>query len=1345
MDHQSDFAVPGLTSAAASNSMDASFHVVGIGASAGGLEALEQFFDHMPPDSGLAFVVIQHLSPDFKSLMDELLSRRTNIVIHRVEDGMTVEPNSIYLIPPAKEMIIAGGRLLLTDKDPSHGLTLPIDTFLRSLAQDAGSRAVAVILSGTGSDGSRGIRSVHDAGGLVIAQSEASARFDGMPRSAVETGVVDLVLAPDAIPDAILRHIRHPDARPHPDSEEDALVRQGGMAAVHQLLRDEYGIDFTHYKPNTVGRRIQRRLEMNRDLDLPAYVERLREDPSELNALYRDLLIGVTKFFRDQDAYTRLDQEILPQLIATKPRDEELRVWVAGCATGEEAYSLAILIHEHLRAAGRAANAKIFATDVHRASLEFASAGVYREEHLSEVSPVRLERFFSKHGAGYQVCPEVRKMIVFAPHNVIRDAPFTKLDLISCRNLLIYLQPPAQKKVLSLFHFGLRAGGVLFLGPSESPGEISDEFETLDHHWKIFRKRRDVRLQPDLRLPLGTGFPHLRAANLPPTRGSLHDADLLRAYDALLSKYGPPGFLVNERRELVHSLAGASQYLVPHDGRPSADILDNVDKELKLALSGALQRAAKEQQPVSFTGIRVQTADGRTQQIRLSVEPLCGRTAGAMYFLISLDELAPPPQVATAATAVDMGAASRERISSLEDELRHAKENLQATIEEMETTNEELQATNEELLASNEELQSTNEELHSVNEELYTVNAEHQRKIVELTELNNDMDNLLRSTDVGTIFLDRDLCIRKFTPKIAEAFHVLPQDLGRSIESFSHNIVHPELLDDIRRVLATETPVELDVMDRQGDAYLLRILPYRSKTEVQGVVVTLIDVSRLKQTEQQLRRMSKVFMDAADPVIIEDLDGKIIDLNHEAERSYGWTRAELLGQHISILVPQRQRRQAARLRRLCRQAEHVRNKESWRCDKSGRVHPVLLTFSLLTDEGGQALGIASIAKEISVQKRAEAEAREAVQRRDQFLAMLSHELRNPLHAVSSATEFVDRQPELPPPVREACEVIQRQTRQMARLLDDLLDVSRVNLGKIQLREEVVDLVRLAREAVEAVTPLVRQRGHELISALDDGPLYVQGDAARLLQIQANLLNNAAKYTPPGGRIWLTVRREQNKAVIRVRDSGLGIPSEMLGKIFDLFVQADSGLDRTHGGMGVGLTLVRTLVRMHKGKVWAASDGPGTGSEFTVELPLTEERPALVPDEPVVASAAAGVKMLIVEDNADSRMMLQSLLMLDGHQVLAAEDGLRGLEVIEQEHPEVALVDIGLPGLDGYEVARRIRAKYGPDHIRLVALTGYGRAEDHAAVRAAGFDLHLVKPIDLQQLQDALIPPGRSSQ
>ena len=482
----------------------AKFPIVGIGASAGGLESLEQFFDALPAVTGMAFVIVQHLSPDFKSVMDELLARHTKITIHRVTDGMQVEPDAIYLIPPRKEMIIAGGKLLLSDKDPTQGLTLPIDTFFRSLAQDAGSCGIGIILSGTGSDGSRGICDIHDSGGFVLAQDVDSAKFDGMPKSAVEAGVVGAVLRPDLMPAAMLSYVQRPnaDALAWLLPADSSLLE--GFDAIFQLLRKHYDIDFSYYKRTTVTRRVHRRLLMNQITQLDEYVERLRSDPNELDSLYKDLLIGVTKFFRDTEAFATLEKKVLPQLIARRRAEEELRCWVAGCATGEEAYSLAILLRESLQRHERAPNVKIFATDVHRESLNTASIGIYSEAALSEVSPERLERYFRRTGTGYQVTPELRQMIVFAPHNVVKDAPFTKIDLITCRNMLIYLEPTAQKKVLSLFHFALNTGGMLLMGPSESPGELIEEFLPVDERWKIYRKRRDKSLPPDMRLPLVT-------------------------------------------------------------------------------------------------------------------------------------------------------------------------------------------------------------------------------------------------------------------------------------------------------------------------------------------------------------------------------------------------------------------------------------------------------------------------------------------------------------------------------------------------------------------------------------------------------------------------------------------------------------------------------------------------------------------------------------------------------------------------------------------------------------------------------------------------------------------------
>jgi two-component system CheB/CheR fusion protein len=1304
--------------------------VVALGASAGGLEALEKFFDNVPADSGLAFVVVQHLSPDFKSLMNELLARHTKLTIHRVTDGMQIEPNAIYLIPPKKDMIVTDGRLLLTDKDPSQGLSLPIDTFLRSLATEYGRNAIAVILSGTGSDGSRGIRAIHDAGGLVIVQDEATANFDGMPRSAIDTGVVDAVLPPREIAAAIIEHV-HGAPVDGVQSDINKAMPDGGVLEIFRALHAAYGIDFSFYKPNTVARRVERRLQLSGTPDLTQYIERLRDDREELNSLYKDLLIGVTKFFRDEDAFAQLEQEVIPQIIRRAVADDELRVWVSGCATGEEPYSIAILLHEALSTRHQPLRAKIFATDVHQSSLEFASAGIYDESSLSGISELRLQRYFTKHASGYQVLPELRKMVVFAPHNVVKDAPFTKLDLISCRNMLIYLQPHAQKKALSLFHFALKANGYLFLGPSESPGELSDEFDPIDRHWKIFRKRRDVRLPADFRLPLSPGLGRWRAsAGVPAADGrNLADIQLLRAYDVLLGAFVPPSLMINERRELIHSFAGAGKFLKVRDGRPSADVLDQVDPDLKIAMAGALQRAAKVKEPIVYGSVHLRSLP-KDEQLRLSVRPITIQSTGDEYFLVSFETQSKKPVTPSTDGDIDFSAASHDRLAEVEDELRYTKENLQATIEEMETTNEELQATNEELVASNEELQSTNEELHSVNEELYTVNAEHQRKITELTELTDDMDNLLRSTEIGTIFLDKQMRIRKFTPQIYHAFQILPQDLGRSIDTFSHNILHENLLNEVKTVAETGKPFEKDVQDRHGKWYLLRILPYRTKGQIDGTVIALIDIGAVKQAEANLRRLSKVFMDAPDPIMIEDLQGHIIDVNDEAVRAYGWSREEMVGQLASRFVPTESASQTELLRRECRSGGRVRNVESIRYDRAGIAIPILMSLSVLQDEHGKPIGIANVTKDIVQLKDAEREAREAVVRRDEFLAMLSHELRNPLSAVLNAAQLLNDAGD-DPKLAVASDVILRQSRQMARLLDDLLDVSRVTKGKIEIRRQIIDLNQIVREAADAVRPELDDRRHQLKLDLPQEPLYIEGDPARILQIQENLLANAAKYTRPEGEIRVSARRNGGEAIVDVSDNGQGIPTDMLSAIFELFVQGPKTLARSEGGMGIGLSLARVLVELHGGSLSVKSEGKDRGSTFTMRLPLTDKRP-----EPKKASArpdAAGTRVLIVEDNDDSRVILEKLLRNYGCDVTTAADGHAGAEAIERDRPDVALVDIGLPGLDGYEVARRIRSHLWGNKILLIAVTGYGRSEDRDAVMKAGFDAHVVKPINAKEL------------
>ena len=753
--------------------------VVGIGASAGGLEALEQFFGNMPFTEKLAFVVVQHLSPDFKSLMDELLARHTKMPIHRVEDGMELQAGGIYLIPAKKNMALSGGRFLLTDQDSSGGLNLPIDIFFRSLAQDYGSRGIAVVLSGTGSDGSRGIRDVHTAGGLVIAQSVESAAFDGMPKNAIATGICHRILAATKMPAFIEDYLKDPGTILNRDQGQFDPVEPGGeLAAIFSLFRTRFGLDFSQYREGTIQRRIERRMQLVRCGRMLDYVDIIRHDMLELESLYRDLLVEVTEFFRDPQAFDRLRKDVVPSIFDNPDRDPaaEMRVWIAGCATGEEAYSIAMLFHEEATKRNVAPNVKVFATDVHRSSLEIASAGVYPSEAIERVSE-RYRHHFLNQGASYQISAEIRKLVIFAPQNVVNDPPFTRIDLITCRNVLIYLKPDVQKRVLSLFHFGLHPKGFLFLGSSETVGELSREFDTIDQHWRVFQKVRDVRLRPTGNVPMATPIatPLINAIRpvQPLYQGQAPNAES-RVMEDLLDRYVPPSFLVNRHYELLHSFGDARRILTQPKGRPTLELLRMVEGDLRMAMSTALHRAAREKTRVVLEGVRIDEDSGIAQ---LSVEP--HGTAGDGLYLICIEPMEAPIDASGTAEQFRADDHAAQRIVDLERELDFKKESLQTTVEELESSNEELQSTNEELVAANEELQSTNEELHSVNEELYTVNAEHQRKINELTQLTADMNNLIRSTDIGTVFLDRALRIRRFTPAISSAFDILDQDIGR--------------------------------------------------------------------------------------------------------------------------------------------------------------------------------------------------------------------------------------------------------------------------------------------------------------------------------------------------------------------------------------------------------------------------------------------------------------------------------------------------------------------------------------------------------------------------------------
>jgi two-component system CheB/CheR fusion protein len=940
---------------------DCNFHVVGIGASAGGLEAIEKLFESLPPNTGASFVVVQHLSPDFKSHMEQLLARKTKMPIYRVENEMPVEPNTVYLIPPNTEMVIANRRLLLTERDPEETLNLPIDHFLRSLANDCGSTAVGVILSGTGSDGSRGIVSINEAGGLVLCQDEDSAKFDGMPLSAQETGAVHLVLSPEQIAGALGKYIKQtlsPDLL-----AEQELVPKGDspLDEIFALLRRNHTIDFSLYKPTTVRRRIERRMGLIRMPTVEEYVELLRDDTEELNSLYKDLLIGVTQFFRDKQAFEELRTRYIPRILEKKrDQDEAVRVWISGCATGEEAYSIAILFDEVLREKKLSTEVKIFATDAHRSSLAFASVGVYPEDSLKEISAQRKETYFSKTENGFLISPEIRKMIVFAPHDVINDAPFTRLDLVTCRNLLIYLQPTVQKKVISLFHFALRTNSFMFLGPSETPGDLIDEFDVENKKWRIYRKRRDVRLTANVKLPLG-GSALVRPFAKPKSEARpTPETQMLSTYDRLLDSHMPPSFLVDESGELIHSFGGSERFLTFRGGRISTNLMDIIHEDLKTPVSGAIQHATREMKAVRYTGITVKTGKG-LENVRLVVDPMRDPRTEVVHTLIALEPIEAPPEFTVGNDEeVDVRKLSRDHIHSLENELRYTKENLQATVEELETSNEELHATNEELIASNEEMQSTNEELQSVNEELYTVNAEHQRKIAELTEARDDMSNLYRTTDVGVIFLDSDLRIRRFTPKIAETFNMMPQDIGRSIENFVHGLTSIDLVAGMREVIESGEPSERELEDRRGNFWLLKKTPYRTQTQSAGIVLTLVDINSVKQSAAELDGYREIVEASLAAIVRTEPDGTITHWNEGAQRLYGYTAEEAVGERIQILTPPELVEDTVELFRRFHDGEKIRDYQTVRLAKDKTRRFIVLNVAPVRDRAGEIIGCSSV-------------------------------------------------------------------------------------------------------------------------------------------------------------------------------------------------------------------------------------------------------------------------------------------------------------------------------------------------------------------------------------------------
>jgi two-component system, chemotaxis family, CheB/CheR fusion protein len=1195
--------------------------IVGVGASAGGIEAFTALLKELPPDTGLAFVFVQHLAPSHTSMLAEILQRATRMRVREVQDEPVVERDCVYVIPPARVMTILNGRLELTPRGqaPHH----PVDDFFDSLATAQGHRAIGVVLSGTATDGTAGLAAIKAAGGITIAQ-DSTALYDGMPRSAIAAGQVDFVLPPAGIARELARIARHPYVA---DGSDETARRASDLDQMDQILvalRHGTGVDFSQYKSNTLHRRIRRRMALLKMAGAAEYARFLKNNQAEVEALYQDILISVTMFFRDPEAFEALKTRIFPRLLKDRVRQEPIRVWVLGCATGEEAYSLAIALTEYVSESGSIVPLMVYATDLNNVGVERARSGLYPKSIASDVSPERLRRFFIEVDGGYRVAKAIRDVCIFARHNVLGDPPFSRMDLISCRNVMIYMEAGLQRKLLPLLHYALKPTGVLFLGPSETIGASCDLFELEDAKAKIYSKKA-IATRFERGFLLGPYAPASVEARSESARevAPEHVPDVQRDADrVLLARYLPAGVLINENHEVLQFRGDTGRYLAPAPGKPNLNVLKMAREGLLVSLRALLQRARRNDSVVREEGVRIKT-NGGYSDITLAVIPL-GRpnTSERSYWILFENPASTAPRERASRKVRPRAKSELEekdkQINRLLQELSATRDYLQSVIEQQEAANEELQSANEEVQSANEELQSINEELEtsreeiqSSNEELTTVNEELQNRNEELNRVNNDLNNLFGSLQMAIVMVWQDLRIRRFTPMAEKLFNLIATDIGRPIGDIKLNLTVQDLPKLLAEVIDQVTARDLEVQDQAGRWYQLRIRPYRTlDNRIDGAVILLFDIESLKQSQGVLERQAKLLEQTHEALFVRELNGTIVYWNRGAELLYGFGRDEALGRASHELLT---KSPATRLQIN----EALKSDGRWMGEMVHRTRDgrelVVESVEVLIAEAERRL-VLSTNRDVTERKRLEetlqrrvAELAEADRHKSEFLAVLAHELRNPLAPLRNGIEILKSVPASDPRGAQARDLIERQARTLTRLVDDLLDTARISRGQVQLRREAVSLQPIVARAVETARDAIDSHRHRLTVNLPVEPLAVVGDATRLEQVIANLLHNSAKYTPDEGEITVSATKTNSgsapEAVVRVRDTGIGIAPEMLPRVFDLFTQADRSLAHSQGGLGIGLSLVRSLVELHGGRVVASSDGVGKGSEFSVYLPL----------------------------------------------------------------------------------------------------------------------------------------------
>jgi two-component system CheB/CheR fusion protein len=1234
-----------------------SFPIVGIGASAGGLQPICELIAELGPNPGIAVLVVQHLDPSKPSLLPEILARFTSLTVVEATDGAAVQVDQLYVIPPGTTMTLAARRIRLRPRHKSMGMPMPVDDLLDSLAKDQKSNAVGVILSGSGTDGAIGMQAIHEEGGITFVQDEATAAFGSMPRAAVMLGGVDLVLPPAKIGAEIMRIATHPHSaffrlEMTEDASEtsDQILRQ-----VFALLSAACNIDFSHYKVGTVNRRLSRRMALRRLTSIADYLNLLRNDHPEVLALGRDLLVQVTEFFRDPESFDALVQRVLPGLIDKLSTEESVRIWVPGCASGEEVYSIAICVFEYLCDNGLSTPVRIFGTDVSEEALETARTGRYFTNISRKVSTERLERFFIRDGDHYVIEKYVRDVCTFARHNVAVDPPFSKMDLISCRNLLIYLDPVLQQKVMPLFHYALRPNGALMLGPSETVGTFARLFAVIESkRTKLYSKRpvpSEVTVGRASPRPIvvRTGATTRKAEQTLLTQSQqIHIA----AEKIALARYAPAFVVCDDELNIVEFRGDLTSFLVNPDGPPSASLRRLARPQLLLGIGEAVGESRQTGNSSSRTINRFSDSNQRST-VCIEVHPMQKPEINGRWFLIFFNETRMPlpatmrvsgtlRKVAGAATGKfvkrfgnpDQRGRDAE-IDLLRSELESARMQLRSMIEQHESAQEELKSSEEELLSSNEEFQSTNEELETAKEELQSINEELSTTNDELRYRNHELKMLQGQT----------------------------KDERDYADSIVQTMSQPMLiLDDELRVV------------RANDAFL--------STFLVSIDVTIGD--------------------------------KIYTLGNGQWRS---TQLRML---LEDVLPEQ-----TTVRNF--QVEH---------DFPELGHRIMLVNATRISAGQRTLILVAI-DDVTEQRYALEQLKFADSQKNEFLAMLAHELRNPLAAIRNGLHILGRDDVGQDAKEKARLTAQRQLVHEIDLVDDLLDISRITHGAITLTVKEIDFTNVVLLAVDALRAEAGLRHQELTIETQAAEMLIRGDPLRIEQIVTNILGNALKYTDPGGRISVSVERQDEFAKLVISDNGIGISPAFMPDIFTMFKQSVQSDGRQAAGLGLGLALVRRLVELHHGTIEVRSGGLGEGSTFIVLLPTFNAQKTQQSDNDLTVFNPAEIRarrVLVVDDNRDALESTQLCLELDGHEVAIAIDGASAIETAVIFKPEIAFIDIGLPDIDGYEVARRIKKLPQTANAVLVALTGYGQEENIKKSREAGFLHHVVKPADIAHLE-----------